>query len=287
MALSIPVERLNTALGEYKVRRDTFREWLLRQLIEGVHYGIPPGCGVQSQVRNGVTWYKGPGQDNWYPETQWKPKPSLYKAGADFVVDLMGVRPQYEVDAEAWRQAGEIKGMFCIKCGLVSRATKELLGEGLGIGQSGVKKRDHNGAIKIAKKSAKIAAVIDTYSLSDLFTQDEPPPPPEHGQPERNHQAPKAAPRGEPQPEPEVSLAEFKAFGADWKQYRVATGMATTNAEWHRWLHAVGGLPEDRVKDYRLWTKTEFDTLCKQFDAEAPGFRGVERKPEPKDGLFT
>jgi hypothetical protein len=47
-----------------------------------------------------------------------------------------------------------------------------VLGEGRGAGVAGVKRRDGNGAVKIAQKSAKIDAVINTLGLSDLFTQD-------------------------------------------------------------------------------------------------------------------
>lgn len=156
MAMLMPSEQMSVALAEYKDRRQTFRKWLLEQLRQGVHYGYPPGCEPRGNVR---------------PE-QWTNKPSLYKAGADFMCDLMGVRDEYEADTAAWEQLGKRDGTFVMACRLVSRKTGEVIGEGRGAFADGQKKMGANAALKMAKKCAKVDAVINSWGLSDLFTQD-------------------------------------------------------------------------------------------------------------------
>src|SRR6478672_710147 len=73
--MSLPVEHQATMLAEFKERRDYFREWLLKQLRQGLHYGIPPGCEPKRDAQGNL-------KDN--PE-QWTHKPTLYAAGADFI----------------------------------------------------------------------------------------------------------------------------------------------------------------------------------------------------------
>lgn len=155
-SLSVPVEVMQQALAEYRERRDFFREWLKAQLIAGVHYGVPPGCEPRESPRR----------------EQWQHKPSLYKAGADFICDLMQVEPRWEVDMDAWKQLGEPIGAFVMKCRLLSKSNGEVVGEGRGVHKDGQKKMDANGAIKMAEKKAKVDAVLNAYGLSDLFTQD-------------------------------------------------------------------------------------------------------------------
>lgn len=185
----LPVETMRPMLAEYVDRRRAFRDWLLGQLVMGVHFGTPPGCEP----------------DNRIDPLQWKAKPSLYKAGADFVCDLLQMDPRFSPDVEAWKMLGAKEGTVVMKCELVSRSENpffrrkagEVLGEGRGAGVAGVKKRDGNGAIKIAQKSAKIDAVINALGLSDLFTQDAPEP---SEAPEGNESAPRVAPRAERKP---------------------------------------------------------------------------------------
>lgn len=173
MPLSLlPVGQMQAVLAEYDERRLSFRAWLLSKMTEGVHYGTPPGCAGDSRV----------------DPRQWKSRPSLYKAGADLLCDLLMLDPTFDPDAETWRMLGSHEGQVVIRCRLVSRGTSpfypdrpkgEVIGEGRGVGQSGVKKRDGNGAVKIAQKSAKVDAIINTLGISDLFTQDQEPPTPQ------------------------------------------------------------------------------------------------------------
>lgn len=202
-AMAIAPEDIEAALTQYSDRRDAFRKWLESKLERGLHYGVPPGV-VQNEVD---------------PE-KWRHKPSLYKAGAEFVVDLMGLRPAYEADLIGWQQLGSKPGMAVIKCRLFSKTTDKIVGEGIGAGKAGEKKRDENGAIKIAQKSALIAAVLNAYGLSDLFTQDLDRPPP-HDNPPANPKAPKAAPRNKPQVKANpsgVTMPDVSQISAAWKR---------------------------------------------------------------------
>jgi len=180
-AMATTPEAMRHALAEYSLRRNSFRVWLREQLIEGVHFGFPPGCEPKGNVN----------------PKQWVSKPSLYQSGADFVVDLMGLRSEYQPDMDGWVMAGSIQGCFVYKCELFSRANGELVSEGRGSSRVGGK-RDTNGAVKMAMKCAKVSAVINAYGLSDLFTQDleNPPDKEEHEVPGKKTDATKTQPRG-------------------------------------------------------------------------------------------
>ena len=187
-AMTMPIEQMGIALEEYRARRSFFFNWLIKQLTKGVHYGFPPGCEVRfDQSGNAITkkWNsKNRGYDEIViPLDQWKHKPCLYKAGADFIADLMGLRPEFESDHETHKQLvasgsctdrdGKPQPVLCYICRLFSRANPQLVvGEGRGARMLGTKGGDVNNTIKMAQKAAKVDAVINTYGLSDLFTQD-------------------------------------------------------------------------------------------------------------------
>lgn len=187
-AMSLPLEQIRGLLDDYMARRTEFREWLLSKLIKGVHYGVAPGCEPKGNVN---------------PE-QWQHKPSLYKAGAEFICDLMNVRSKYTADLDGSQQMGEfkpdskgeVKRFFVYKCELFSKQTGELLGEGTGARQFGAKGGDVNNSVKMAQKNALTAAVLNVYGLSDLFTQDIGERQ-EYENPPHDESAPKAAPRNE------------------------------------------------------------------------------------------
>lgn len=185
--MMMPREAMESALAEFKDRRDAFRQWLRYQLVLGIHYGYPPGTEPKyadekkrdcqkEQAVYAKQWKRGKdgsgGEWVFVPLSQWTPKPSLYKAGADFCCDLLGARDVYHADMDSWAQLGSPKGTFVQTCVLYSRITNDTLGEGRGIRKTGQKGGDENNAIKMAKKCAKVDAVLNTWGLSDLFTQD-------------------------------------------------------------------------------------------------------------------
>lgn len=268
--MTLPVGTQQAMLAEYKARRDNFRQWLMSQLIEGVHFGIVPGCEPKKKVENGVTsygvWTKGKngaeGKFIYYPESQWTPKPSLYAAGADFLCDILGVRDEYETDEVGWKQMGGKTGTCVVRCRLFSRASDKLIGESLGAYSH---QYDANNALKMASKCAKVGAVINAYGLRDLFSQDEPPkgaPPSEN--PEADTAAPKAQPRGKrtpPQPAPQTAVSKQRLdhLWAHWlDKHKPADGnLQTAKDKFGPWVHHYAGrtfnhrdLPSWGVDDY-------------------------------------
>lgn len=241
--LSLPVEQQDVYLAEYWDRRTNFREWLRSKLIEGVHFGYPPGC----QPRQGI------------PEKQWTAKPSLYKSGAEFVCNLLDLRAEYEADVAAWQQMGSKAEVFVFACRLFPRGCAEFVGEGRGVCYVGYKKMDANAVIKMAKKSALVDAVLSAYGLSDLFTQDteEFDPPPEHDNPAADPDAPKAKPRGERKPQDAPHFRRASNLYVEWVSVRNSEGAnfadkAAAKAAWNAWLSKVTGVAN--LNDPWNWT---------------------------------
>ncbi|MCP4540134.1 MAG: hypothetical protein GY832_23600 [Chloroflexi bacterium] len=102
-------------------------------------------------------------------------KLTLLKPGAEKVCKLFGTRPKWRMDEDTWRMLGEPKGTVCYLCELVDNSTGEVIGEGRGANRVGSKKTtDENNAVKIAEKRALVDAALNTFGLSDKFTQDIP-----------------------------------------------------------------------------------------------------------------
>lgn len=273
LMMTLPVEQQQVMLGHYWERRQAFRDWLHSKLVEGVHFGFPPGCEPKSKVApNGVTlygnWNKKKNDYDWFPETQWKPKPPLYGAGADLVCDIMGVRDEYETDLAGWQQMGGKAGTAVVKCKLVSRATGEVIGESLGAYHNAY---DANNALKMAGKCAKVGAVINAYDLRDLFTQEEPPPNPPNANPEANTDAPTAQPRGK-RNTTAVSEQQFKQVKDIWlsKHPNPLGDMAKAREAFKQWVLDTtrrkfnpGILADWRVSDY--------EACCRELNIEAEG----------------
>lgn len=220
MAMLMPSAQMEVALAEYSDRRRTFRDWLLTQLREGVHYGYPPGCEPRGNVK----------------PKQWTNKPSLYKAGADFMCDLMGVRDEYEADNAAWEQLGKREGTFVFACRLFSRSGV-LIGEGRGAFADGQKKMGVNAALKMAKKCAKVDAVINSWGLSDLFTQD-------------------IEDQGDSQPQRRTgrqsstaSKTHVEELIAGWKEIRRGD-----SAAFGAWAQSVCGVASESARKVEAWT---------------------------------
>lgn len=216
-ALSVPAEQMQGALAEYADRRVAFYRWLLEQMTEGVHYGVPPGC----EPRRGVD------------PRQWKAKPSLYKAGADFVCDLMGLRDEYDSDMVTWEMLGKPSDTFIRRCRLFSRSNGTLVGQGTGARKNGAKSMDANGSLKMADKTAKVAAIINSYGLSDLFSQDfEDLAKQQYEAPAQRADAPTTKTRGERQ-EP-VTQDELASLLTEWKTWQQGSPSRDDFAAWAR-----------------------------------------------------
>ncbi len=256
-AMNLPAERMQAALAEYADRRQSFRDWLLAQLVEGLHYGYVPGTEPKFDAAGNMIssrWDKkaNDGRGGYISQhvspKSWQAKRCLYKAGAEFIVDLMGVRGEYAADVAAWQQLGGQAGNFVIKCKLVSRATGEHVGEGIGARKVGTKGGDENNAVKMAQKSALVAAVLNSYGLSDLFTQDLDDKPPAHDNPEPNETAPRAKPRSERKTEPEVDPV------LEARRVLIRSVFVKLLKE-EKFAHLADMKPADKQREYRNWVR--------------------------------
>lgn len=96
-------------------------------------------------------------------------KPFLFKPGAEKFCILFNIRPVF-----TWLKEDYDKGFFSVKCELMSRASKEILGEGYGAARVGEKPTwNENEAMKMACKRSQVDSALRTFGLSEHFTQDE------------------------------------------------------------------------------------------------------------------
>ena len=236
-------ETISQGLAMYSEKRLAFRTWLEGHLKEGVHYGFPPGC--RRSTAN---------------EKEWISKPSLYKAGADLVCDLMQVRVEYATDMDAWKQLGEPVGTYVFRCMLKSRTTGELIAEGRGVRKVGEKGMKENASIKMAQKAAKVDAVLNGWGLSDLFTQDlEDMAKEEAAQPEHNANAPQVKGRGE-----RVSGDELKHLHATWAADN--PDAKSVDGAFRLWVQAVSGVKADDCGNPDVWSKDQLNQCYANLD---------------------
>jgi len=241
---AMSVEDIRAGLAEYQERRQAFRAWLLSQMVLGVHYGYPPGLAPKYDDKGNMIQSSWDKKNNQYKTTlvspdSWTAKPSLYKAGADFICDLMGVIDVYEADMTAWQQLGSPQKTFVFACRLypkgASHCPETLIGEGRGCRSVGQKGGDENNTIKMAKKCAKVDAVLNGYGLADLFTQDiEDLQPEPHQNPQPKADAPKVVPRSQ-RATPDEVMSAYKAF----QDHRDALGRPNDKAAFEAWINVV------------------------------------------------
>lgn len=255
--MTLPVEQQNVMLAEYTARRNNFRVWLMEQMEQGVHYGVPPGCEPKQNVR---------------PE-QWQAQPSLYAAGADLLCDLLGLRAEFRADIEAWQQFGSKPGYIVVVCKLFSRANAECVGEGRGARKEGQKGGDANNAIKMAQKSAKVDAILNAYGLRDVFTQDlEHPPQPLHDNPDPNPEAPREQPRGKREPaKPAITREQCGQLLAAWKTLPGnQSDPSGDTAKWHArffdFARKVAARDFDPSKAAN-WTQADYEAVDRALSA--------------------
>ena len=197
------------------------RNWILSKLVEGVHYGIPPGCEPDTKI----------------DPKQWKARRMLYKAGAQFIAEILKWEPRFEADMTAWEQGGKVAGTHYRKCTLYRKSDHKFVGEGNGMGQVGAKRRDGNAAIKVGNKCALSDAILNATGLSDLFTQDGPEP----DEKEASAKSAAASRTGKKPPNTETANA-LKAVSAIYK-------------DWCKRAGQDGGT-EQAGADFRAWTES-------------------------------
>ena len=220
------------SLDEYANHRLMFRKWLFEQLKQGVHYGTPPGCGRSST-------------------NEWVARPCLYHAGAQLIADLHKWRPEYDSDQTTWEMLGKPENTFVRRCRLY-RQSGELVGEGAGARVNGEKKMNLNASLKMADKSAMVAAVINTANIADLFTQDlDDIEQQQAEQPKPRDDAPVAQPRGD-----RVAKEDVGKLTSLLKDYLASRGSDNSEKDVQMWLVHNGffAMPDD-AKKLSNWTR--------------------------------
>jgi hypothetical protein len=267
--MSVPVVQQKEILAEYQERRKSFREWILSNMREGLHYGYPPGCVPKlDDSGNMLVWNKDKNRNDVVPKEQWQAKPSLYEAGADLLIDLLMYRSEFLAATDIQQQIPELKDRFVIRCTLFDRSGKKV-GEGIGAAVAdNLGKRNGQGlnlALKLSKKRAKVDAVKNTLGISDLFTQDtedlddDPPVPPK-----QKPDAAKAQPRGQ-----RVTSEEIKALSARWRT-KFPKG-ERTNEQWaEAWFECVrkNGGPREDITNAGSWNRSHVDAMENYFKLE-------------------
>lgn len=249
--MTLPVQEMRAVLSEYAERRKEFREWLLPQLKVGVHFGYPPGVKPRFDDQgNMLVWNSKKNCNEVITPDQWTSKPTFYKAGAQFVADVMNIVATFDADLDAWRQLGEPVGTFVFRCRLYPKGSPQtpetMLGEGRGSRRNGQKGGDENNAIKMAQKCAFVDAILNGYGLADLFTQDiDDAPPQEQPQPPTgNANAPHSQPRGS-----RVAKEDCEALWKEWQQQ--------TGGDWHgyvEWASKIAVIDESLIGKVASWT---------------------------------
>lgn len=250
----LPVAQMEIVLDEYDARRASFRGWLLRHLQQGVHYGVPPGCEVKLDADGNIlAWAKG-GGTKMVPKEQWRARPSLYKAGAQLLCDLLKMRAEFTSDKAMWEMMGSKPGMGVTRCRLLysggpfftDKAIGDFIGEGIGAFEVGEKGMNANSALKMSAKRAMVDAVINALGIADLFTQDL-----EQGAPDK---------RDAPTPEPDAPKVQPRAD-------RPATGiggkLALLSRKWATKFNE--GVRDD--KGFAIWAQK---TLRTEADLSKP-----------------
>lgn len=277
--MTLPVEQMIVLQNEYVARRKQFREWLLSQLQVGVHYGYVPGTqpkfvddsgrDCDADKATGIKSWSG-GKTNIIPFSSWTAKPSLYKAGAEFVCDLLNLIAVYVADELAWKQLGEPAGVFVFVCRLYPKGssfTEETLkGEGRGVRKVGQKGGDENNAIKMCKKCALVDAVLNGFGLSDLFTQDvEDIGPVAHEAPDAKPDAPKTQPRNDRCPQ-----QDFDALKRSWAGRREERGLEIGGPLFAKWCFERQLCAEKDALALASWSVAMVTEARKLINQEMP-----------------
>ena len=158
-ALDIKPSLFKAGLERRKKNRDALIDWIREALVEGTDFGrihvIPKDrCPDGAFCANPYHFSK----------------PSLWKAGAEKIAGMLGLRVTWPA-LRAYEDRiirGEPITQILLRCELLN-ADGVIVAEGIG-GRAGGD--DLNKALKMAKKSGQIDAVLNVGGLSEVFTQD-------------------------------------------------------------------------------------------------------------------
>lgn len=156
----IKPREFKAGLNRRKKNRDSLFEWLQDNLLEGTDWGRIHVVG-KDQCKNGKFC------QNMYHFS----KPSLWKSGAEKIVGMLGLRVTWPDLKEEKRGLKEDNKIIIMRARVVNDSG-QILSEGMGARGLDQDYGDVNKAIKMAKKSSMIDAVINLGGMSELFTQD-------------------------------------------------------------------------------------------------------------------
>jgi len=160
-ALDIKPSLFKAGLERRKKNRDSLIEHIREALVEGTDFG-------RIHVIKKDRCPDGAFCSNPYHFS----KPSLWKAGAEKIAGILGLRvtwPTLRAYEDRIIQGQDVNQVL-LRCELVN-SDGVIIAEGIGgrlIQQDG----DLNKALKMAKKSGQIDAVLNVGGLSEVFTQD-------------------------------------------------------------------------------------------------------------------
>lgn len=166
-ALLGQAKHLDAKLRRYSENRAKVLGWLRRALVDGIDYGKIRLC----KPGHKRDWLNCAHRNKCENEFHWSKK-SLWKPGAEKIIGMMSLIPTWpNADLYVERAAaGHKVQQVVLRCVLVN-AKGRLVGEGVG-GRDVSPFDDVNKALKMAKKSSLVDAVLSTFGLSEIFTQD-------------------------------------------------------------------------------------------------------------------
>ena len=161
-AFDIKPQVFQAGLDRRKKNRKALITWIQEELVEGVDWGRIHV--VKKNVCQNGRYCTDPYHFS---------KPSLWKAGAEKIVGMMGLRSEWPTlrDYESAVMAGKPIIQIMLRCQLLNDAGA-VVSEGIGARAMAQDYEDMNKAFKMAKKSSLIDAVLNLAGLSEIFTQD-------------------------------------------------------------------------------------------------------------------
>lgn len=282
--LALPVPKMGEFLDEFADRRKYFRSWFLRQMVEGVHYGFPPGTEPKYD-EDGNVLVRSKGRMLKVPVSQWKPRHCLYEAGADYAIELQRWRAQYTFCKELWEQLGSDPQLICVRCELLN-SRNDVIAEAVGTANRSDHWGNPNTTAKIARKRAKVSAVRDALAFSDLFTVDledtqQADVPQVYDNPERSTETPRTAPRAARKKQPNELAQRMGELSARYRD------MFTDDRDaFMSFLTVAVGRPITKMSDL---TNADLDAFegalnsAAEGELDAPPPEDKMKQPPPSD----
>jgi len=177
-------EEFGLKLDAREANRQKLLDWIRASLIDGTPRCFPDAPQRQ-RTQQGGSWRENPNYDPALHAMQpiadygrvwtrggWS-KPGLFKAGAEKIWGRLGVVPHWPALPEYERAAVEGRDIkqIILRCILID-AGGNVQAEGVGARRVADDDGDLNKALKMAKKSGAIDAVLSFGGLSEIFSQD-------------------------------------------------------------------------------------------------------------------